>query len=275
MCFLGQKNSFDQSHFVIIPVPYEATVSYGKGTKNGPNAIIDASNYLEEFDLEQKKEVFGQGRIFTHFPINVKQLSAKVKEVLQNQKIPVVLGGEHSLSEQAIKSVKEKYPDLSVLQLDAHADLRQSYQGRQDSHACVMRRVLDICPIVQAGVRSLSKEEYDLAVSSGQIDKIHFINDQGAMLNSASIIGQLSNNVYITIDVDVLDPSIMPSTGTPEPGGMLWNEILGLLKTVCREKNVVGFDVVELSPRKGEIAPDFMAAKLVFKLMGYIAQKRK
>ncbi|MFC1637691.1 agmatinase, partial [Candidatus Margulisiibacteriota bacterium] len=190
--------------------------------------------------------------------------------LLLDDKVPVILGGEHSITPLAVKAFSEHFKDLSVLQLDAHADLRDSYLGRKDNHACVMRRVLEICPVVQAGIRNISTEGWEFAQKSGQIKKIHWAEHLEAV---EQITSQLSENVYITFDVDAFDPAIMPSTGTPEPGGLLWYEALDILKAVCRQKNVVGFDVVELAPQKGLSAPDFLCAKLIYKVMGYITAK--
>jgi len=169
-----------------------------------------------------------------------------------------------------VSAAKEKFKNLSVLQLDAHADLRDRYQGSKNSHACAMRRVLEICPAVQTGIRSMSLSEAKFAKESGQISKIHTAEKLEIVEN---VCAQLSKDVYITIDVDVFDPSIIPSTGTPEPGGLDYYEVLDILKCVAREKNIVGFDVVELSPIKGLIAPDFTAARIIYKLMGYITGK--
>ena len=201
-------------------------------------------------------------------PVPVTKLEPRVAEILNGNKIPVILGGEHSLTPVAVKAVAKKYKRLSVLQLDAHADLRDSYQGSKHSHACALRRVLEICPAVQVGIRSLSVEEWEWAKKTGQSEKIHFAQKLELV---DKIEKQLHKDVYITIDVDVFDPSVIPATGTPEPGGLFWYEVLDILKSVCAAKNVVGFDVVELSPRKGDIASDFTIAKLIYKLMGFLS----
>lgn len=252
-----QYSSYENARFVVLPVPYESTTSYGKGTRNGPAAILKASAQVENFIPELGCEPYRKAGIHTLKSVAVARLESRVESLLKDNKIPVILGGEHSLTPIAVKAFARKYKDLSVLQLDAHADLRNSYKGRKDSHACVMRRVLEICPAVQVGVRSLSQEEYNFAQKTGQLKKT-----------------RLSKNVYITIDVDVFDPSVIPATGTPEPGGMLWQEMLTILRTVCAARNVVGFDVVELAPIKGQPASDFTVAKLVYQLIGYIATKK-
>lgn len=254
------------AHFLILPVPYEATTSYGKGTKRGPSAILKALSYVEEFDEELQVEIRPGEEYLISRAVKLADSGARIAGILADSKIPVILGGEHSITPVAVKAFTDKYSDLSVLQLDAHADLRDAYQGKKNSHACVMRRVLEICPAVQAGIRSISKEEWDFAKQSGQLEKIHW----AGKIDVKNIIHQLKQHVYITLDVDVFDPAVVPAVGTPEPGGLLWREVLAILKAVCSAKKVVGFDVVELSPRKGDIASDFTVAKLVWKMMGYL-----
>ena len=262
---------YKKASFAVVPVPYEATTSYGKGAKNGPAAILKASHQLEHFDEEAEQEPGNDSWVYTFPPVALPKLDAQIASLLKDKKIPVILGGEHSITPLAVKAFAKQHKDLSVLHFDAHADLRDSYRGRKDSHACAMRRVLEICPAVQVGIRSLSKEEWEFAKASGQIDKIHWAQKIELV---EKIENQLSKDVYISIDVDVFDPSVMPATGTPEPGGMFWYEVLDILSRVCRDKNIVGFDVVELAPRKGEIFSDFTVAKLIFKIMGYIWGKR-
>ena len=262
--------NYEKSRFVVVPVPYEKTTTYGKGTKNGPAAILEASKQVEEFDEELGYEPYKKAWIYTLEPLSVSSLGSRVASLLKDKKIPIILGGEHSVTPYAVKAFAKKYKNLSVLQFDAHADLRNSYLGSKNNHACVMRRVLEICPAVQVGLRNISKEGYEFTEKTGQLKKIHWAEHLEA---AEQITTQLSNNVYISFDVDAFDPAIMPNTGTPEPGGLLWYEAMDILKAVCREKNVVGFDVMELSPRKGEIAPDFTVAKLVYKIMGFISAK--
>jgi len=256
--FLEQEFPYEEAKFVVVPVPYEATTSYGKGTKSGPEAILRASQHVEDFGSELS--------IYTLKSVSVQSLSSKLQSLLKDGKIPVILGGEHSLTPIVVKA----FEDISVLQLDAHADLRDSYGGNKNSHACVMRRVLEICPAVQVGLRNISKEGWEFARESKQIEKIHWAEEMGPVEN---IVEQLSDNVYITIDVDVFDPSVIPSTGAPEPGGLFWHQVLDLLKGVCAAKKVVGFDVVELAPIKNLPAPDFTIAKLVYKVISYLSAK--
>jgi len=264
------NNNSNNPRFIIVPCPHEKTTSYGKGTKTGPAAILYASKYLESFDHEIGIDPAGKSGIQTSMPSSYPHLAPRVSGILQDKKVPIILGGEHSISVEAIRAAKEFFPDLSVIQFDAHADLRDSYNGDKNSHACVMRRVLEICPAVQVGVRSISEEEWHFANSFCQINKIHF---RDSTLDIRKILDQLSNNVYITFDVDVLDPSIMPSTGTPEPGGLLWDDILKIIKAICEKKNIVAMDFVELAPIKGLNAPDFTIAKLIYKTIGYLSNK--
>ncbi len=255
--------------FLLVPCPHEATTCYGRGTKKGPAAILRALPHVELFDEDLGYEPCRKNPFDIEKPVPAARLQATVARILKDNKIPIVLGGEHSITPLAVKAAAEKYKNLSVLQLDAHADLRDSYGGSKNSHACAMRRVLEICPAVQVGIRSISIEEWEWAKKTGQINRIHFAEKLEVV---DKIENQLHKNVYITIDVDVFDPSVIPATGTPEPGGMFWYEVLDVLKGVCATKHVVGFDVVELSPRKGDIASDFTIAKLIYKVMGYIAR---
>ena len=286
--FLGMEeeySSYKKSKAVILPIPYDKTTTYIKGTKSGPAAIIDASRYMERFDDELNQETFKIG-IHTAESLDVDKLSSEemvekvygsVSEFLKANKFPVSLGGEHSVSIGAARALKEVYPNLSVLQLDAHYDLRDEYFGSKLNHGCVARRLSEICPIVQVGTRSLSKEEKDFlsAQANGKVKSIsvYEILDSPRWKDTAS--NSLTENVYITIDLDVFDPSLMPAVGTPEPGGIGWYETLDLLKDIAKDKKVVGFDVVELCPIKDQIASDFLAAKLIYRLLGYIFYGKK
>ena len=276
-CFLETNSSYKDAKFIVLPVPYEATTTYGQGTKNGPSAILSASQHVEEFDEELGHVTCDKTPVHTFKPVALSHLVPRLSSVLKDRKIPVIFGGEHSITPVAVKAIAKHYKNLSVLQFDAHADLRDKYRGSMNNHACVMRRVLEICPAVQVGIRNISQEGWEFIRRTGQISKIHFVNSKSQAPNNKqyqNIKSKLSKNVYITIDVDVFDPSVVPAVGTPEPGGMLWHEVLGVLKNVCANKNVVGFDVVELSPRKGDITSDFTVAKLVYKLMGYLCLRQ-
>jgi agmatinase len=261
----------------IIPVPYEHTTSHRTGTRFGPSAIIAASQNLELYDEELKYEPYRVGictldglePVLGNQGQMTKRIARVTKSLLKDTKLPVALGGEHSLSVGLVEALVCRYPGLSVLQLDAHADLRDSYQGSKYNHACTMRRISELAPFVQVGIRSLSRGEADWAKDQGL--KIFWAKEIMHNHNwQAEVVESLSPEVYITIDLDVFDPGIMPAVGTPEPGGLDWYPVLQLLKLVAEKKRVVGFDVVELCPLPGNVAPDFMAAKLVYKLLGYI-----
>lgn len=278
-------SSFKKSKAVILQVPYDRTTTYIHGAVNGPAAIIDASKYMERFDDELNQETFRMG-IHTMDPLAIQDMSseemvdkvyAQTQELLKANKFPVMLGGEHSVSIGAVKAFKEAYPNISVLHLDAHYDMRDVYFGSKLNHGCVARRISEICPIVQAGTRSLSKEEKDFLATqtNGRIKTINVYDILEMPMWKDTVSNNLSETVYITIDLDVFDPALVPATGTPEPGGLGWYEILSLLREVTKDKKVLGFDVVELCPIKGNIASDFLAAKLIYRLLGYIFPARK
>ncbi|HEC02218.1 MAG TPA: agmatinase, partial [Phycisphaerales bacterium] len=256
-----------------IPVAYDGTSTWMKGADEGPDAIMEASANMELYDIETDCEVYKRG-IFTEQTIGgdittremIDAVEDAVRYYLEEGKFTVVVGGEHSVSIGSIKAHAERFDKLSVLQLDAHADLRQEYNGSKYNHACVMARAKELCPIVQVGVRSMSSSERE-SVDESRMFLSRDIHDNTDWIGQA--VSTLSNDVYITIDLDVFDPSIVPSTGTPEPGGLLWYEVLTFLKAVSAEKNVVGFDVVELCPDSRNKAPDFLAAKLIYKLLSY------
>jgi len=263
----------ENAGIVIIPVAYDGTSTWMKGADEGPDAIMEASANMELYDIETDCEVYKRG-IFTEQTIGgdittremIDAVEDAVRYYLEEGKFTVVVGGEHSVSIGSIKAHAERFDKLSVLQLDAHADLRQEYNGSKYNHACVMARAKELCPIVQVGVRSMSSSERE-SVDESRMFLSRDIHDNTDWIGQA--VSTLSNDVYITIDLDVFDPSIVPSTGTPEPGGLLWYEVLTFLKAVSAEKNVVGFDVVELCPDSRNKAPDFLAAKLIYKLLSY------
>lgn len=274
--------SLGNARFVVVPVPYDLTSTYQPGSRRGPAAIIEASTNMELYDEELKKETYLAG-IHTAEPVAVdargpKTMIAavrkKISRIVAQDKIPVMLGGEHSITLGAVQAVAEKYPKLTVLQFDAHADLRDSYQGTPYNHACVARQIAGFCDLVQVGIRSMSREEGDFLHTSKV--KSYPADDVFDHANWAEkVAGQIKGDVYVTIDLDVFDPSVMPATGTPEPGGLFWRDVLSLLRLVSRKCIVRGFDVVELAPLPGIVAPDFMAAKLIYRLMGYITESRK
>ncbi|HHD11183.1 MAG TPA: agmatinase [Deltaproteobacteria bacterium] len=281
---VGRDSTVERPLFSVLPVPYDFTTSYMGGARRGPAAIIDASMNMELYDEELECEPWQAG-IETLTPLEVttvgpekmvQRVEAACTELLEKGcLIPVLLGGEHSITTGTIRALKKKYPALSVLQLDAHADMRESYQESPYNHACVARRISEVCTLVQVGIRSLSTEEAEFLGSTDRVNT-YFAKDivkEGMPLED--ILSGLTEDVFVTIDLDVFDPSIMPSTGTPEPGGLGWYDVTGLLRCVAENRNIVGFDVVELSPMAGNVAPDFLAAKLVYKLMGYIIKNRQ
>jgi agmatinase len=265
--------SLRDAKFVVIPVPYDLTSTYQSGSRRGPAAIIEASTNMEVYDEELKKETYLAG-IHTTLPVAIDArgpknmvniVRKKISRIAGLNKIPVMLGGEHSITLGAVQAVIEKYPGLTVLQFDAHADLRDTYQGSPYNHACVARRISEICPLVQVGIRSMSKEEGEfLPQSKVKSYSADFVLDKKNW--AETVCKDLSGDIFVTIDLDVFDPSIMPATGTPEPGGLYWKDVLHLLKLVSASCNIRGFDVVE----PGIVAPDFMAAKLIYRTMGYI-----
>jgi len=276
--FLGIDSccGWEESQVVVLPAPLEETTSYMKGTLHGPAALIQASHQVEFFDDELKTETFRKG-IATLPALRFQGKSAKasirliedrVSEILQNGKKPLLIGGEHTVSIGAIQACRRMHPDLSVLHLDAHTDLRDTYEGSPYNHACVMARVMDSCPFVSVGIRSLSVEEFNRIHADGlQVFDIHTMRTDTHWMQKS--MDGLGDTVYVTLDLDALDPAILPSVGTPEPGGMGWRECLDFLKHVFQEKRVVGLDVVELSPRKGTEHGVFAAAKLTYRLIGY------
>ena len=286
--FMGLEDeyaSFKKAKVVLMPAPYDRTTTYLHGTSLGPSAIIDASRYLERYDDELNQETFKIG-IHTMEALGIEKLNseemvekiyASTLELLKAGKFPVMLGGEHSVSIGAVKAFRETYPNVSVLHLDAHYDLRNEYFGSRLNHGCVARRIAEICPVVQVGTRSMSKEEKDFlaAQANGKVKSISVYDILDTPLWKDKTTNSLGENVYISIDLDVFDPAIMPAVGTPEPGGIGWYETLDLLRDVSKDRKVVGFDVVELCPIKGQVASDFLAAKLIYRLLGYIFYGKK
>jgi len=272
-------DDYEKAKVVILRVPYGGTASYGKGTEKGPDAMMKASQQVELFDEELEKETYKIGiatlpslEVFHEAEKsgeNFEKIYLEGKKLLGDDKFIVMVGGEHSISPGLIKAYKEKFNDLSVLQIDAHSDLRDEWENNKFSHACAMKRVIDLgVNVVQVGIRSTSPEEQeDFGKNRENIFMAKDIQNKREWMD---VVARLTGNVFVTIDVDGLDPSIMPSTGTPEPGGLLWYDILSLLKEVAKERKVVGFDVVELAPVENLHAPDFLCAKLIYRLLGYV-----
>ena len=266
-------SALENAEVVIIPVPYDQTSTWIKGADKGPAAIIEASANMELYDIETDSEVYRKG-IFTDEPTKcegppeetINTVAEKVAHYIKKRKFTVVIGGEHTVSIGPIRAQAENSRDITVLQLDAHPDLRDEYNGSRYNHACVMARVRELAPIVQVGIRSMDSCEKQFIVP----DRMFFAEQMyGNNLWLEKLISKLTEKVYITIDLDVFDPSIMPSTGTPEPGGLLWYDCLAFLKKVFEKRNVVGFDIMELCPNDNNKAPDFLAAKLIYKLLSY------
>jgi agmatinase len=267
---------FEHARVVILPVPLDRTTSYVPGTRNGPHEILVASSHMELWDEETETDVHSIG-IFTlpemEFPYAtmdevVGEIRRVATEIVQRDKFPIVLGGEHSITAPVVAAVAARYPGLSVLQIDAHADLRESFMGTPHSHACAMRRVLEHARATQVGIRSLSPEEA-AAVPTLPTEIFWDYNMRQHDDWMERVVDSLGETVYITVDVDGFDPAIMPATGTPEPGGLGWYEALALLRRVIDSRRVVGCDIVELSPMPGNIAPNFLCAKLLYKILSY------
>ncbi len=269
-----EYSTLQSSKIVVLPVPFDGTSTWIKGADKGPEAIITASQNMELYDIETDQEVFRKG-IATAPALEgestpeaiYKKTILRTKDLINSGKFVVGIGGEHSVSIGMIKAHVDKYDNISVLQFDAHTDLRPEYEGSKYNHACVMARVAEMAPFVQVGIRSMDVEEKK------------YINKERLFLAEEiyhhvnwfdSVISKLDDNVYITFDLDVFDPSILPSTGTPEPGGLLYYPVLKFLKLLAKQRNIVGFDVVELCPNPADKSSDFLAAKLIYKLLSYI-----
>jgi agmatinase len=261
---------------VVLGVPYEATTTYGKGAAHGPHAIIAASSQIEFYDEELDAETCRIGitsdmslRRFSSEPAKaVQQINDACERWLAKKKFVVGLGGEHTVTVGLVRAFKKFYPQMSVLQLDAHSDLRDEYHGSPFNHACVMARVQELCPFIGVGIRSgVAGERASLKPPSALFYAHELYHNNNWV---ETVLEKLGDPVYITIDLDFFDPAVVPSVGTPEPGGFHWVETLGFLKQVIRSRQVIGFDVVELAPRPGFPSSDFFAAKLVYKLLGYV-----
>ena len=272
--------SLENALFHILPVPLEKSVSYGSGTAKGPQAILQASLQLETFDGQ---DIPAESGIYTHPPVNcgagnvqddLEAISAEVSKILDHQGIPIILGGEHTVTLGVLKAFAERNVRIGVVQFDAHSDLRDSYENNPLSHACVMRRVYEMdFPVMQIGIRSLSQPEevfrQEKSIPSLDAETIYREGVPAEILPPG-----FPENIYFTFDVDCFDPSIMPATGTPEPGGLNWYQAIDLLGKVAFGRSICGFDVVELAPSEGLHAADFTAAKLVYTLIGIINRSR-
>lgn len=283
LSFLGLPpplNPAERARAAILPIPYDLTTSYQPGARRGPIAILEASTHLETFDDELECETWERVGIATLPAVapdttgpaaTLARIAAAAAEVLATGRFLVGLGGEHSVSAPLVQATRARHPGLGVLQLDAHGDLRDAFEGSPDNHACVMRRLVEAgVGLAQVGIRAVTGEEHAYIREAG----ICTVYAQEAVLEPVGswlprVLEALPEDVYVTVDLDVLDPAIMPATGTPEPGGLDWYRTLSVLRGVAEQRRIVGFDVVELSPMPGNVAPDFLAAKLVYKLLGY------
>ena len=269
------QSALESSRVAIIPVPYDSTTSFRSGSRDGPEAMITASYGLEDYDFELELDVSDIG-IHTTGAIEPHMagpgpMTERIKSVvggyLTMGKTIGLLGGEHSITIGSVQAHVETYPDLSVLYLDAHADLRNEYMGTPYGHASAARRAYECCPIALAGIRSMCQEEHDF-IRENNIPVWYWDPNS---LNSSweSILDSLSGSVYVSVDLDVLDPALMPAVGTPEPGGLAWHQLVSLLGKVAESRRIVGFDVCELAPADGPSACSYIAAKLVYKLVAY------
>jgi agmatinase len=283
--FLGPENqegNYENAKAVVLCAPYEATCTYGSGTSKGPEAIIEASAAAELYDEELGIDLAKAGiATLPPLPVDnmdpeemVEEVSRKALSVLGDGKVPVGLGGEHTVTLGFQKAMLEHFPSLTVLQIDAHPDMRDEYEGRKVCHATVGRRIMERCALVQVGLRAFSKEEGRLLDEQASLGKArvqpfsaYFIHTHPDWIQK--VIPCLSEHVYITFDVDALDPSLIPHTGTPEPGGLSWRQTCDLLRAVAYSKKLVGFDVVELAPDATSRSSDFTAARLVMRLIGH------
>ena len=270
--FTAAETIYQTAGIAILPVPYDGTSTWIKGADKGPDALLEASFNLEFYDIETDSEVYKRG-IATLPPVltndSPENMSAEVERridtILHDGKFPVLIGGEHSVSIGAFRAAAKHYSDFSILQLDAHSDMREEYEGSSHNHACVMARAKEVCrSITQVGIRSSAIEEKK-NINPYRIFYAHRIQSSTNWMEQVS--SQLKKHVYITIDLDVLDPSCMPSTGTPEPDGLSYRQVVDLLGTIVRDHHIIGLDVVELCPNPYNKAPDFLAAKLIYQFL--------
>jgi agmatinase len=269
----GEFSDRNQSACVIVPVPYDETSTWVKGADKGPEALLDASANMELYDIETGTEVYRMG-IYTDIPVSIpgrpelmiNAVDKRISSWLKLNKFVIAIGGEHTITIGSVKAHLRKNSDLSVLQLDAHTDLRPEYMGSKYNHACTMARIKELCPLTQVGIRSMD------IIEKGSLKQSNIFFAETIFKTHdwiEKVIETLNDKVYLTIDLDVFDPSIMPSTGTPEPGGLGWYSVLELLRKVAEQRQLVGFDIVELCPEQNNKAPNFLAAKLLYKVLTY------
>ena len=271
-------SNFSDAEIHILPVPYDATSSWMRGAEKGPAALLDASRNLEFYDIITRSDIRDRG-IYTLEPVDtdddpgrmVDAVRKRVDSMLESGRFPVIIGGNHTVSIGAMQAFASRYDKLTILQLDAHSDLRPHYLGSPYSHASVMARARDLAPLVQVGIRSMCSEELEYA-DHNRIFYAHQLYEDPSLYEEA--VELITGNLYVTIDLDVFDPSVMPSTGTPEPGGLSWYDVTSFLAQVAARRKIVGFDIVELSPNPANRAPDFMAAKLLYHFLSLIFSHR-
>lgn len=274
--FEDQYTDYDKSQIAILPVPYDGTSTWIKGADRGPQALLEASFNMEFYDIETGTEVYRKG-IATLPPVTedstpesmAEEVERRMDTLFDDGKFPVLIGGEHSVSIGAIRSAAKRYPGMSVLQLDAHTDMRDTYEGSPYNHACVMARAKEVAGnVVQVGIRSTCMAEEGQNIVADNVFHAHVLKRRSDWVRD--VLGRLAPDVYVTIDLDVLDPAYMPSTGTPEPDGLAYRDVLDLLRAVAEEHHVVGFDLVELCPNDVNKAPDFLAAKLLYQFLSLL-----
>lgn len=264
-------STYENSEIAILPVPYDGTSTWIKGADRGPDAIIEASENMELYDIETESEVYRKG-IATLEPVSeasspesmASEVERRMDAILNDRKFPVLIGGEHSVSIGAFRAMKKHYENFSVLQLDAHSDMRDSYEGSGHNHACVMARAKESATVMQVGIRSSCTEE-NKNIERERIIYAHERIDSETWMYEVS--QKLNDNVYVTIDLDVFDPAIMPSTGTPEPDGLQYREVVNLIQLINARHNIIGLDIVELCPNDNNKAPNFLAAKLIYQIL--------
>lgn len=278
--FEDKYTDYRTAEIAILPVPYDGTSTWIKGADKGPEALLDASFNMEFYDIETGTEVYKKG-IATLAPVTEDstpeamsdEVERRMDAIIKDGKFPVMIGGEHSVSIGAIRAIAKNYEEFTVLQLDAHSDMRDTYEGSTHNHACIMARAKEIATnVTQVGIRSTWPAEEGHNIDPERIFYAYKIKEESGWEEKVS--KQLCKNVYITIDLDVFDPAIMPSTGTPEPDGLSYRQVLNLLKRIIAEHNVIGLDVVELCPNEINKAPDFLASKLIYQFLSMQYQNK-
>jgi agmatinase len=278
---LRPLSDYETARFVVLPVPYEGTVTYLRGAAKGPKAVIEASRHMELYD-EVLRAVPAECGIHTLEPLELQpsseqealEVSRVAAQLFTDKKVLAMIGGEHSITYGAVAALKKSFDELCVVQFDAHADLRDEYDGERFSHATVMKRCLEVAPVTQVGIRSLSKPEADLLAAEPNVTTYfaHDLRAKGLAGMQEEILKTLTDEVYLTVDIDAFDPAFVPGTGTPEPGGLSWDDVTGFVRALAAAKQIVGFDIVEVAPLPGSVCSEFLAAKLAYRTMGCIAE---